>query len=55
MISHSKHPESVSPYTELTVPVSQRMCKQNRASDDPPLASHTAHMVTRRNATQKHY
>ena len=51
MMSRSKHPESVSPYTELKVPVSQRLRKLNRAHDDPPLASHAAHMVTRHNAT----
>ena len=49
MMSRSKHPESVSPYTELRVPVSQRMCNHNRASDDPPLASHAAHMVPQHN------
>ena len=38
MKSWSRHPKSVSPYTELRVPVSQRMCKQNRANYDPPQA-----------------
>ena len=49
MKSCRKHPKTVSPYTELTVPVSQRMCKQNRASYDPP----HAHMATQRKIRSK--
>ena len=48
-MSCSRSLESVSQFLELKGPVLERMCKQNRANYDLPLA----HMATQHNATQK--